>query len=181
MNKVVLFLADGFEEVEALSVVDILRRGNVDVTTMSITDREVVVGKSNIKVFADSTFNKDFALKSDMVILPGGSVGTDNLKNNSDVVEVLKQFIADDKKVSAICAAPTVLGVNGLLKGFKAVCYPGLENMLDCKEVVDDVVVCDRNIITSKGPATACEFGFAILRALKGVETEKAVRSGFLS
>ncbi|MCI8805964.1 MAG: DJ-1/PfpI family protein, partial [Clostridiales bacterium] len=129
MSSTVLFLADGFEEIEALSVIDILRRGNADVVTMSINDKAEVIGKSNIKVIADKTFDKDFALKAEMIILPGGGVGTENLKNSEDIIDVIKYFSDNNKMISAICAAPSILGINGVLKGYKATCYPGFEKV----------------------------------------------------
>jgi len=180
MEKVILFLADGFEEVEALTVVDILRRGNVDVSTMSINDKIEVVGKSGIKVFADMIFDKNIALESKMVVLPGGGGGTENLKNSENVVDIIKYFSDNNKNISAICAAPSVLGINGILDGYKAICYPGFEKLLDGAQIVDENVVCDRNIITSKGPGTAMDFALAILKVLKGAETEKNVRAGLI-
>jgi len=180
MSSVILFLADGFEEIEALSVVDILRRGNVDIYTMSINDKSEVIGKSNIKVTADMVFNKNTALKAEMIILPGGGVGTENLKNSRDIIDIIKYFADNNKMISAICAAPSVLGINGVLKGYKAICYPGFEKVLDGAEITDENVVCDRNIITSKGPGTAVDFALAVLKSLTGEECEKEVRKGLL-
>ncbi len=180
MEKVVLFLADGFEEVEALTVVDVLRRGNVDVLTMSINNKIEVIGKSGIKVFADNVFDKKTVLESKMIVLPGGGDGTENLKNSKDIIDIIKYFSDNGKNISAICAAPSVLGINGILKEYKAVCYPGFEKFLEGAQIIDENVVCDRNIITSKGPGTAMDFALAILKALKGDETEKNVRAGLI-
>ncbi len=180
MSNVVLFLAEGFEEIEALAVVDILRRGGVDIFTMSITESKEVVGKSNIKVVADVVFNKSMAVKSEMIIFPGGTVGMENLKNNSDVIDILKDFSENNKKISAICASPSILGINGVLNGYKAICYPGLEELLKGAEIVDKKVVCDRNIITSKGPGTTIDFALAILKELKGEECANSVAEGLL-
>lgn len=180
MSSIILFLADGFEELEALSVVDILRRGNADITTMSINNKKEVIGKSDVKIAADKVFDKDTALGADMIILPGGGVGTENLKNSQDVIEVIKCFADNNKKISAICAAPSVLGVNGVLRGYKAICYPGFEKFLEGAEITDKNVVCDRNIITSKGPGTAIDFALAILESLKGKESKETVRKGLL-
>ena len=180
MSSTVLFLADGFEEIEALSVIDILRRGNADVVTMSINDKAEVIGKSNIKVIADKTFDKDFALKAEMIILPGGGVGTENLKNSEDIIDVIKYFSDNNKMISAICAAPSILGINGVLKGYKATCYQGFEKVLDGAEIMNESVVRDKNIITSKGPGTAIDFALDILKGLKGEDCEKEVRKGLL-
>ncbi len=174
--KNVLFLADGFEEVEALTVVDILRRGNCEIVTMSINDNKKIVGKSKIEVFEDMAFDKEVALSAEMIILPGGGLGTENIKNCESVIEIIKDFAEKKKKISAICAAPSVLGINGVLNGFRATCYPGFEKFLVGAEIVNSNVVCDRNIITSKGPGTAMEFALAILKELKGEECEKNVR-----
>lgn len=178
--KIVLFLAEGFEEIEALTVVDILRRGKCEIVTMSVDDKTKVIGKSEIEVFADMPFDKKTALDAEMIILPGGGLGTENIKNSENVIEVIKDFSEKGKKISAICAAPYVLGINGVLKGFKATCYPGFEKFLDGADIVDANVVCDRNIITSKGPGTAMEFALAILKELRGAECEKAVRDGLI-
>lgn len=180
MSSVVLFLADGFEEIEALSVVDVLRRGGIEIYTMSITNNKEVVGKSNIKVIADMTFDKNAAIESEMIIFPGGSVGMENLKNSKDVVDVLKYFSENKKNISAICASPSILGINGVLNGYKAICYPGLEKFLYDAEIVDKNVVCDRNIITSKGPGTTIDFALAILNKLKGAECADSVSKGLL-
>ncbi len=180
MSSVILFLADGFEEIEALSVVDILRRGNVDISTMSINDKSEVIGKSDINVTADMIFNKNTALGADMIILPGGGTGTENLKNSKDIIDIIKYFADNNKMISAICAAPSILGINGILNGYKAICYPGFESVLEGAEITDKNVVCDRNIITSKGPGTAVDFALAILKSLKGEECEKEVRKGLL-
>ena len=180
MSEVILFLADGFEEIEALSVVDILRRGHVDIKTMSIKDFAEVNGKSNINVAADMCFNKNAALEADMIVLPGGGLGTENLKNNSDVTDIIKSFSENNKYIAAICAAPSILGVIGILNGKKAVCYPGFEPQLVGAEVANESVVKDGNIITSKGPGTAVDFAFCILETLRGKECAEEVKSGFI-
>lgn len=180
MSKVVLFLADGFEEIEALSVVDILRRGNVDIKTMSIKNSVEVVGKSGITVMSDICFNKKAALDADMIVLPGGGLGTENLKNNHEVENIIKIFFENNKYIAAICAAPSILGIIGILNGKKAICYPGFESQLEGAEIVNENVVKDGNIITSKGPGTAADFAFCILDALKGEKCAEEVKKGFI-
>jgi len=180
MEKVILFLADGFEEIEAFAVVDILRRGGVDISTMSINDKLEVIGKSNIRVFADMIFDKSLALNSEMVILPGGGDGTNNLKKSENIIEIIKYFSENNKKISAICAAPSILGCNGILKDYKAICYPGFEEFLEGAEIIDKPVVSDRNIITSKGPGTAIDFALEILKNLKGEKCSETVRKGLI-
>ena len=180
MKKVFLLLAEGYEEVEALTVVDILRRGNVDVTIMSTNYKLGIIGAHNINVIVDMSFNKEALLQGDMIILPGGGTGTQNLKDNKDVIDALKDYSAKDKYIAAICAAPSVLGVNGLLKGKTAVCYPGFESQLEGAVIGTDPVVIDGKIITSKGPGTAMEFALVLLSILKGVEVSQNVKSGLL-
>ena len=180
MSSVVVFLADGFEEIEALTVVDVLRRGGVEVSTVSITDRLNVMGAHNIEIKADKLFDRLQDSSADMLVLPGGGVGTQNLKNHSGVNELCAAFAAEDKYVTAICAAPSVLGVKGLLKGKRAVCYPGFEEQLDGAEVGIDNVVVDGKFVTSKGPGTAADFALMLLAILKGRETANRVKEGML-
>lgn len=180
MKNVVLFLADGVEEVEAITVIDILRRGDVEIKTMSISKSLIVEGSHKVNIKADLLFDKEIAENADMIILPGGGVGTDNLKKHKELNEVVEYFVKNNKYTAAICAAPTVLGVKGLLTGKKAVCYPGLEEQLKQAEIGNDNVVIDGKIITSKGPGTAMEFALKILEILKGTEVCESVKSGLL-
>lgn len=176
MAKVGVFIIDNFEELEAISSVDILRRGQVDVTIVSLSN-EIVKSKHNVNIKADAIFepNKDYGF--DMIVIPGGT--TDYIENNS-FVEYLKVQSKKDVRICAICAAPTVLGRIGLLKGKKAVCYKGMEKDLIGAQYVNENVVIDGNIITSRGPSTAIEFGFAILKQLKGNETVNKIKADML-
>lgn len=180
MSGVVVFLADGFEEIEALTVVDVLRRGNVELTMVSITDRLEVMGAHNIEVKADRLFDMAAECKADMLVLPGGGVGTQNLKEHTGVNEVCKNFVQNDKYVTAICAAPSVLGVKGLLKDKCAVCYPGFEPQLEGAIIGTKNVVADGKIITSKGPGTAADFALTLLAVIKGADIADKVRAGML-
>ena len=180
MNSVVIFLVDGFEEIEALTVVDVLRRGGVDISTVSITGSLKVIGAHNIEVKADRAFNAHEDSLADMLILPGGGVGTDNLKAHQGVNALCESFIKADKYVAAICAAPSVLGVKGLLKGVTAVCYPGFEPQLEGAEIGTNKVEVDGKIITSKGPGTAMDFALTLLAVIKGKEVADNVKAGML-
>ncbi|MEE1196856.1 MAG: DJ-1 family glyoxalase III [Lachnospiraceae bacterium] len=179
MSKTVVFLADGFEEIEGLMVVDLLRRGGVEVTTASIMGRLQITGRSNIEVKADCLFEdiKSFA-DVDMLVLPGGMPGTAHL----DAYEPLKKLITDfheqGKKLAAICAAPMVFGNMGLLKEKKATIYPGMEENLVGAEAVAEEVAVDGNITTSRGLGTALVFSLRLIEQLEGMDVaEKVAKS----
>jgi len=179
-DNVIVFLAEGFEEVEALTVVDFLRRGNISAKTMSISAEKIVNGAHNIKVEADMVFDKNTALSSKMIVLPGGGVGTENLKKHQEVNEIIEYFNKNNKMISAICAAPSVLGVKGILEGKTAVCYPGFEPQLKGALIGKNNVEVCKNIVTSKGPGTAAEFALKLVQILKGNETYESVKIGLL-
>ena len=166
-----VFLAEGFEEIEALATVDILRRAEMDVRTVSVTGEKEVTGAHAITVTADITeINLDDV---DAVILPGGMPGTLNLKASDKVQDAIKYSFDNNKLMCAICAAPLVFGGAGFLKGKKAACYPGFEPELIGADVVYEPVVRDGNIITSRGAGTAHLFAFEILKYF-GKEKEAA-------
>ena len=180
MKKVFIFLATGFEEVEAISIIDILRRGDVEVKIVSIEQNKLVEGAHNIKIMADSLFSEtDFSL-AEMLVLPGGMPGTTNLLNFMPLLDLLNEFNSLNKKIAAICAAPMILGELGLLKGKNATCYPGFEQYLKDAIFTDDSVVVDKNIITSRGPATAAVFSSKLLEILKGNEVAENIATGML-
>lgn len=169
-KKIYLFLAEGFEEVEALAVVDILRRSGLGCVMTSIMGKKEVTGSHGITVIADKLFDEvDFA-EADMLILPGGMPGTTNLGAYAPLTEQLKKFHAEGKMLGAICAAPSVLGENGILQGLTAVCHPGFEEKLKGANVVFDEVAIDGNVITSRGMGTAIPFGLAIVGHFLGDE-----------
>lgn len=179
MKKVVVFLADGFEECEALATVDLLRRAEIDVTTASIMDRRLVTAAHNVTVMADvMAADVDFS-GIDMIVLPGGGVGTENLAKSEIVKEQCLVF-ARDKQVAAICAAPTVLGGLGILKEKKATCYPGCEGGLGGADTTGEAVVVDGNIITGKGPGKAFVFGLELIRQLLDDETAENIAKQFI-
>lgn len=175
---VYLFLAEGFEEIEALTVVDILRRAQIDIKTVSITDEYKVCGSHGIAVIADVLI-KDTE-KAEMLILPGGIPGTPNLKKCKKLEEMLKEAEQNGNYIAAICAAPSVLGEFGLLKGKKAICYPGFEKSLEGAEVTEEKVVVSGNAVTSRGAGTASDFAFAIVGLLKDEETAMTLKKNML-
>ena len=165
---VYVFLADGFEEIEALATVDILRRAKIEVLTVSVSQK-TVHGAHGIDVIADITANEFDKQKSfDCVMLPGGMPGTKNLDKSPLVKEVLKKAEEENKIIAAICAAPLVLGKMGLLKGKNAVCYPGFESDLLGANIVNEPCVRDKNFLTGKGPGAALDFAFSLCDMLKG-------------
>lgn len=163
---VYIFLADGFEECEALIPIDILRRASVDIKTVGVTSK-TVTGSHGISIICDVEKNEiAFDNSIQAVILPGGMPGTFNLKNSSIVTEFVTKAMDKNITVAAICAAPLILGNLGFLKGKKAVCYPGFEAELIGAEISSYSVVRDGNIITAKGVGAAFDFGYEILNAL---------------
>ena len=170
-----VFLADGFEEIEGLTVVDILRRAGVETRTVSITERRLVTGSHQIPVTADSCIKETDFSEAELLVLPGGMPGTRYLGECRPLTELLLQFFREGRKVAAICAAPSVLGDLGFLKGKKAVCYPGFESRLTGAEVLAVPVVTDGHITTSRGMGTAIAFALELTKRLKDEETAKQV------
>lgn len=161
-----MFLADGFEETEALATLDVLRRAEIEVKTVGVTGA-IVTGSHNISVTADLGIDEISISDISGIVLPGGMPGTTNLENNETVIQCVK-FAANNKLlVAAICAAPSILGHLGILEGKKATCFPGFENELRGAEIVPLGVVADSNIITAKGAGVSLEFGFKIVEFIK--------------
>lgn len=179
MKKVIVFLAEGFEEIEAISIIDILRRAEISVTTVSITNNNTVEGAHNIQINADTVFDEVDFSDYDMLVLPGGMPGAKNLNEHEGVRGIVKEF-ADSKIVGAICAAPMVLGNLNLLKGKRATCYPGFEPELIEAIVTEEPVTIDDNIITGKGPAFAMNFTLSLIEKLSGKGTRDEVANGLL-
>ena len=172
---VYMFLADGFEEVEALAPLDILRRAGIEIFTVGVTG-EFVNGAHNIVVKSDIKLSDIEKGKIDAVILPGGLGGTNNMDANDDVKEIVKYAADNDKLVCAICAAPSILGKMGLLEGKEATCYPGFEDTFKGGKYVKQSVVKCNNFITSDGMGSAYKFGFEITAALCGRETADKIK-----
>ena len=178
MKKAFLFLANGFEESEAIVPADILRRGGVELTVVSVTGKKEVVSANNIMVAADKLFDEcDFGI-ADMLVLPGGMPGAKNLNEHDNLKNLLLRFAAQGGWVAAICAAPIVLGGLGLLKGCKATCYPGFEGELEGATCTGQPTETDGKIITGRGPGYAYDFGFSLLTALMGEDVAKNVKAG---
>ena len=171
MKRVSVFLADGFEEIEALTVVDLLRRAKVYVDTVSITDEYTVRGAHGIPVQTEDLFDETDLSETDMIVLPGGMPGTTNLGAHSGVRKAVKGFYDEGKYVAAICAAPTVLSDLGILKGKRATCYPAMEEELQGAVLTGTAVAVDGNIITSQGVGTAIEFALQLIEILEGRKT----------
>lgn len=173
MAKTVIFLAEGFEEIEALTVVDLLRRAGIEIITASIMGKKSVTGSHNITVEADALFEDIDFENTDMLILPGGMPGTTNLDNYAPLKEQISKFNEQGKALAAICAAPTVYGKMGLLQGKKATCFPGREPDLLGADVQTTETVKDGHFITSRGMGTAIPFGLAIIEHFQGAEAAK--------
>jgi 4-methyl-5(b-hydroxyethyl)-thiazole monophosphate biosynthesis len=166
-----IFLDNGFEEIEAITTIDLLRRANIALTTISMSGDLIVKGAHDIPVQADRLFAQvDFA-DAEMLILPGGST---NLIEHKHLCELLVKHNQEDKQIAAICAAPAVLGQLGILDGKQATCYPGFENHL-AESHVGGLVVESHNIITAKGPGLSSDFAFCIIEKLVGSEVADQV------
>jgi 4-methyl-5(b-hydroxyethyl)-thiazole monophosphate biosynthesis len=179
MKQVYVFLADGFEDVEALIPVDVLRRGGVDVTTVSISDFPLVTSAHGVNIEADIMFEQGDFSDADLIFLPGGMPGASNLFAHKGVCKVVVDQFAAGKKVAAICAAPgVVLGQLGILEGKKATCYPGFEQMLDGATYTADLVTVDGNVTTAEGPAAAFPFAYELLAQLVDKKTSDQIAEG---
>ena len=177
MDKVYVFLADGFETVEALAPVDVMRRAGLQVTTVSIMGRSNVVSAQNVTVVADLLFEDVVFDDASALVLPGGGVGTDNLSAHELLRALLVDACSRGLLVAAICAAPMVFGRIGILKGKKATCYPGCESDLFDAEYTAAAVEQDGNIITACGPGASFDFGFAIIERFCGAGVVETLRS----
>ena len=180
MKKLGVFMANGCEEIEALTVVDLARRAGIEVAMISITGEKLVKGAHGIDFNTDIPAEyMDFDML-DGIVLPGGMPGTLNLGANEYVQKIIAQFASEGKLVSAICAAPSVLGEAGLLNGKKATSYPGFEEKLLGAEISTDSVVVDKNIITSRGMGTAIDFALAIIEYMLDKETAEKLGKGII-
>lgn len=178
MSKVYIFLADGFEEVEGLTVVDLLRRAGIQIETVSIKDSKKVVSSHEITLYTDAVFEEVDFSDADMLVLPGGMPGTLNLGNYQPLVELLKNFYENGKKLAAICAAPSVFGGLGFLEGRKATSYPSFMDKLFGAVLTEEPVAIDGNITTSRGVGTAIAFALSLITQLEGKKkAEEIARS----
>ena len=180
MKTIFVFLAEGFEEIEALTPVDVLRRAGLSVQTVSVMDEQVVAGAHGVPVLADKMFAEINPEDAEMILLPGGLPGATNLDAHQGLSQMILDFAKEVKPLAAICAAPLVLGNRGLLQGKKATCYPGFETYLQGAEYTAALVEKDGNIITGKGPGAAMEFAFAIVEKYCGIDKVNELKQGMM-
>ncbi|MDR2816184.1 MAG: DJ-1/PfpI family protein [Proteiniphilum sp.] len=180
MKKVALFLANGFEEIEALATVDILRRAQIPVETISVSDTKTVSGAHNVPVIADKLFQEADFSEVEVLVLPGGMPGAKHLNEHEGLKKLITKFNGEGKQIAAICAAPMVLGGLGLLKDKRATCYPGFEAELTGAQTTDENVVADGNITTGRGPGLAFDFALRLVERIAGLKTRQEVQNGLL-
>lgn len=180
MKKACVILAEGFEEIEALTVVDVLRRADIFVNMVSLDEKECVIGAHNIKVLADDSFAEVDLNEYDALILPGGGLGTQNLSESKAVADALNYMNENNKLIAAICAAPSVLGKYGLLKGMNACCYPGFEDKLMGANVSYNGVEKAGNVITARAMGVSIDFSLEIINYLLNEETKTAVAEAII-
>lgn len=171
-----VFLANGFEDMEAIVSIDVLKRTGFEVKTVGIGEKKVI-SSGNITMFADMTVNEIRTENIDAIVLPGGMPGTKNLNACKEVLDVIKYCFDNDILIGAICAAPMILGGMGLLRNKKACCFPGFEPFLEGASLSNDIVCRSGNIITAKGPGVALDFAFSLVETLCGKETLRNLMS----
>ncbi len=170
MAKTAIFLADGYEEIEALAVVDVCRRAGIDIDMVSISDELLTNGSHGIRTMADKLLKQINFEEYDMLILPGGLRGMQNLEACSELMEQIDNFYENNKFVAAICASPSIFGRRGILQGKQATAYPGFEEELKGATVVDAGAVCTGNVITGRSMGSAIEFALLLVDVLLGKE-----------
>ncbi|MGL5417202.1 MAG: DJ-1 family glyoxalase III [Clostridium sp.] len=178
MKKIGVLLSEGFEEIEALTVVDVLRRGNVECVMIGVENLEVI-GAHNIKVLTDKCLDEEIKTY-DGIVLPGGMPGTKNLRDNESIIELVRYMNSEEKLIAAICAAPIVLEKANIIEGRKVTSYPNSLVNKDLVEYLEENVALDKNILTSRGPSTALEFSYGILRYLGLSEEAENLEKGML-
>ncbi|WP_394522402.1 DJ-1 family glyoxalase III [Lacrimispora sp. JR3] len=176
MGKVYAFVADGSEEVELLAVVDVLMRGGQEVKLVSVTGTKEVVTAHKVKLQADLEFSEADVTDADLLFLPGGMPGTRNLEGHKGLIAALKQAYAENKRIAAICAAPSILGKLGFLEGKQATCYPGYESDLKGAAYTKQGVITDGTITTARGLGYALDLGIELLKQLAGEQEARKIR-----
>lgn len=179
MARVLVPLANGFEEIEAVSLIDVMRRGGIEVVIAGV-DSQIPVGANGIKVVTEVDISECQAADFDMIVLPGGYGGTMTLAQNEKVQSLIKEFDAKDKPIGAICAAPIALDKAGVLKD-EYTCYPSVEESIQSSKFVEQTVVESKNVLTSRGPGTAICFGIYIVQKLVNKEVADSLREGLLA
>ncbi|VAW37247.1 DJ-1/YajL/PfpI superfamily, includes chaperone protein YajL (former ThiJ), parkinsonism-associated protein DJ-1, peptidases PfpI, Hsp31 [hydrothermal vent metagenome] len=184
MKRALIPIATGFEEVEAIAVIDVLRRGGIEVTTATIgpSASDAVEGRCAVKILTDTTLDEAATGPCfDILILPGGAGGTETLLKDKRIEQVIKNHRENGSFIAAICAAPLVLSNAGVTCAGVVTCHPSVRDRVRAKEIINDRVVVDGKIITSQGPGSAIEFAFTILELLSGKEKAAEVNKGFLA
>lgn len=180
MNKIYIFLAPGFEEIEALGAVDVFRRAGLPVQTVSVTDTLLVEGSHHVNIEADLLFDEINPDDATLLYLPGGMPGAANLQAHQGLTSLIRSHHAAGRPLAAICAAPMVYGKMGLLNGLNATCYPGFEEHLLGATPTGELVVCDGQFFFGKGPAAVFDLAFTIVAHFCGQAKADAVRQGML-
>jgi len=179
--KCYIMLAEGFEEIEAVCVYDILKRASIDTFFVSVYGEKAVKSSRGMKIMPDMSLSEISSVESDdVVVLPGGMPGTLNLKRSDELAKILAHHYDENGVIAAICAAPSILGEMELLKGKRATCYPGFEESLKGAEFVEKAVVHDGNIITSRGAGTAIQFALEIVSLVKSRQEAEKISSAIL-
>ncbi len=180
MKKIIVPLANGFEELEAITVIDVLKRADLEVEIITLGDLEV---ESSNQVVIKADKKVEEVIKKDLsgIILPGGMPGAKNLKNNLKIIEIIQHLANDEALIAAICAAPIVLSKAGVIADKKVTSYPGFEKELKSKEYLQQRVVVDENIITARGPGVALEFAMAIIKYLKNEKEVKRLKDAMIT
>ena len=176
MSKVLVPLAQGCEELEAVTITDLLVRADVDVTTAGLNDQPVIASRG-MRLLADTTIDAVVNNSYDLIVLPGGLPGADHLRDNPHVQQLLKKHAADKKLIAAICAAPRALAAAGLLDNKTVTCYPGslASSSLNSTTITSSAIEIDGNIVTSRGPGTAMDFALKLIELLEGQEKSEEI------
>jgi len=180
MSNLYIHLAEGFEEIEAVTIIDVLRRAGLNVISVSVTGNRMVKGSHNIEMKADILFDEVDFTSGEMIILPGGMPGSKNLNEHAGLKRQILEYQKSGKYLAAICAAPIVFGNLGILNGKRAVCYPGYEAHLTGADVQSNSYIVDNNIITGRGVGAALNFSLEIVRILVGEERALQLRKAML-
>mgnify|MGYP000131905274 CR=1 FL=1 len=182
MPTVIIPLAEGCEELEAVTLIDLLRRADITVITASLTDNAIITASRGVRLMADTTLENVIYDDFDMIILPGGMPGTTHLNEDNHIHALIKRLYESDKVIAALCAAPLILANMGLLNNKKVSCYPGVLTPSDWPEIklCDEAVVIDGNIFTSRGPGTAMDFALSIIEYLTNTDTRNSVETSLV-
>jgi 4-methyl-5(b-hydroxyethyl)-thiazole monophosphate biosynthesis len=180
MTRILVPIADGTEEMEAVIIIDVLRRAGIEVASAAIGNSNMITGSRGVQLHADMQWNDAQLDTFDAIVLPGGAEGTNIMIDTPSLLEALQQFSTEKKWIGAICAAPLVLQAAGILGDRRVTCHPGVTQRLDCTPRLPDRVVCDGRLITSQGPGTAFEFALVLIKKLLGEDSVAQVVPGLI-